>query len=182
MLVTVNASLKFTYINVGAPGRCNDSSVYSRSKLSEVINDPIYDNHYILVDNVKIKAHLIADSAFSSSSSLMKPYPDRPGMLRSHGLFNYRLSRCRSTVERYFGLLKNCFRCLHKKMEYKLHNIINIIKAATILHNLCIISGDNLEVDWDTPQVIYKKHACNGQTAAGNNIREALTVYFLRNP
>ena len=31
VLAVVNASLKFTYGNIGAPGRCNDSSVFTRS-------------------------------------------------------------------------------------------------------------------------------------------------------
>lgn len=31
LLASIDSSSKFTYINVGAPGRCNDSFVYSRS-------------------------------------------------------------------------------------------------------------------------------------------------------
>ena len=42
VLAVVNASLKFTYANIGAPGRCNDSSVFTRSNLAEVTENPIY--------------------------------------------------------------------------------------------------------------------------------------------
>lgn len=37
MLASVNSNLRFTYINIGEPGRCNDSSVYNRSTLYEVV-------------------------------------------------------------------------------------------------------------------------------------------------
>ena len=182
MLASVNCSLQFTYVNVGAPGRCNDSSVYSGSNLAEVIQHPIYSKHFTVINGVKVQAHLIADSAFALNTTLMKPYATKPNMPRHHGLFNYRLSRCRSTVERAFGALKNRFRCLHKKMEFDLHHVVTLIKTAVVLHNLCIAHGDGVEVEWDSPQTIYHKAACNVHTIAGNGIREALTDYFLQNP
>jgi hypothetical protein len=182
LLAVVNASLQFIYVNVGAPGRSNDSSVFGSSKLAEVIQHQIYSNHFMMINNVKIQSHLIADSAFALSKTLMKPFPERLNMPRRNTLFNYRLSRCRCTVERAFGSLKNRFRLLHKKMEFKLDNLTTIIKAATILHNLCIIEGDNIEIDWEIPQPIHKKPACNVQTTGGGDVREAMTDFFLQNP
>ena len=41
LLAVVDASLKFTYVNIGAPGRCNDAFVYSRSTLFEVMQNPV---------------------------------------------------------------------------------------------------------------------------------------------
>ncbi|CAF1039448.1 unnamed protein product, partial [Rotaria sordida] len=182
MLAAVNSNLMFTYINVGAPGRCNDSSVYSRSTLYDVIQNSIYKKYYLIENNVTIYAHLIADSAFPLDATLIKPYIEKPNMSRKECMFNYRLSRARSTVERAFGIMKNRFRCIHRKLEYELDNSVRIIKAIAILHNICIISGDNSELDWDIPHVIYKKPSCNSQTTDGNDIRQALTEYFVKNP
>jgi hypothetical protein len=67
-------------------------------------------------------------------------------------------------------------------MEYTLKNIHTMIKAATILHNLCILEGDELEIDWDTSQPTHKKPAYNAQTVIGGDVRGALTEYFLQNP
>ncbi|CAF0950124.1 unnamed protein product [Rotaria sordida] len=120
MLATVNSNLMFTYIN-----------------------------DYLIENNVKIYAHLIADSAFPLHSTLIKPYVER---------------------------------CIHRKMEYELDNSVRIIKAIAILHNICIIAGDDSELDWDIPHVIYKKLSCNSQTTDGNDIRQALTDYFIKNP
>ncbi len=57
-----------------------------------------------------------------------------------------------------------------------------MIKAATILHNLCIINGDKDEIDWDTPNTVHKKPSCNIQTNDGNDVREALVNYFSLDP
>ena len=105
MLTSVNCSLQFTYVNFGAPGRCNDSSIYSGSNLAEVIQHSIYSKHFTLINGVEVQAHLITDSAFALNLTLMKPYATKPNMPRQHGLFNSRLSRCRSIVERAFGTL-----------------------------------------------------------------------------
>ena len=180
MLATVNSDLIFTYINVGAPGRCNDSSVYSRSTLYDVIQNSIHRNYYLIESNVTIYAHFIADSAFALHSTLMKPYCEKSNMSRKECMFNYRLSRARSTVERAFGMMKNRFRCIHRKMEYELDNSLRIIKAIAILHNLCIISGDDSELDWDIPHTVYKKPSCNSQTTGDNDVRQALTDYFVK--
>ncbi|CAF3550803.1 unnamed protein product [Rotaria socialis] len=159
MLATVDSNLLFTYVNVGAPGRCNDTYVYSKCQLYDVVQGDIYSKYYMKVNNTSVQTHLIADSAFPLDRTLMKPYAIQPDMPKENATFNYRLSRCRSTVERAFGILKNRFRCLKKKMEFHMDNTTNIIKTLVVLHNLCIFTGDNPEVDWDilVPETIYKK-------------------------
>ena len=179
MLATVNSHMKFTYINIGAPGRCNDASVFNRSNLAQIIKHEDYATHYMMINNTRVQSHLIADSAFGLSSTLLKPYPERPNMPDAHSLFNYRLSRCRSTVERAFGLLKRRFRCLNKKMEYNLGHTTTIIQAATIIHNMCIDDNDIGDTDWDICTPVYKKPACNTHTSGGSAAREALTHFFL---
>ncbi|CAF1537989.1 unnamed protein product [Rotaria magnacalcarata] len=182
LLATVNSDLLFTYVNVGAPSRCNDSLVYNNSTLASLIQHPMYQNHFLIVNNVNVQSHLIADSAFCLNSTLLKPYVDKPNMPKCQSLFNYRLSRARCLVERAFGSLKNCFKLLHRKIEYSLDNTINIIKAATVLHNICITRGDKVDIDWDTPLVIHKKPSCNIHTNRGTNSRDALKDFFLINP
>jgi hypothetical protein len=85
-------------------------------------------------------------------------------------------------VERAFGALKNRFRCLRKRLEFGMANINMLIKATTILHNLCILSGDNVDIDWNIPETIYKKQACNTVTSGGVDTREAMTLFFEQNP
>ena len=103
-------------------------------------------------------------------------------MPKSHSTFNYRLSRARCSVERAFGALKNRFRLLHRKLEFKLNNTINIIKTAAVLHNICVLNNDQEEIDWNIPIPKYKKLSCNARTSVGSDNRFALMNYFLANP
>ena len=178
MLAIVNSHMKFTYINIGAPGRCNDASVFNRSNLVQIIKHEDYATHYMMINNTRVQSHLIAHSTFGLSLTLLKLYPKRANMPDAHSLFNYRLSRCRSTVERAFGLLKRGFRCLNKKMEYNLGHTTTIILVATIIHNMCIDDNDIEDIDWDIYTTVYKKSACNTHTFGGNAAREALTHFF----
>ena len=178
MLEVVDSDLRFRYVNFGAPGRCSDASVYRKSNLSEIIRNKIYEDHYILSNNVKIQAHLIADSAFILDRTLIKPFSQRPDITGEENIFNYRLSRCRACVERAFGLMKNRFRILHKRMEFDLNNTINIIKTSAILHTICVLSGDFNDIEWQSNYPVFKKPSCNISTGAGVRIREALTHSF----
>jgi len=135
-----------------------------------------------MINGVKVQSHMIADSAFALDRTLLKPFPERPGISREESMFNYRLSRCRSSIERAFGMLKNRFRLLHKKMEVDLNNSITIIKAATVLHNICVLSGDSYEIKWHLPQSIHKKPFCNIVNKAGSDVRNALCHFFVQNP
>ena len=182
MLAVVDAHLKFTYVNVGAPGRCNDASVYSRSTLMEILQLPIYAQHNLNINNTIIQPHLIGDSAFPLSKTLMKPYPERTRPPPDQSLFNYRLSHCRCTVEQSFGSLKNRFRCLYKKLEYDIDNSKTIIKALCILHNICVDARDSIEIEWDTIEPVHKKPLCNIQMGGAAGVREALSVFFSQNP
>ena len=182
VLAVVDASLKFTYLNVGAPGRCNDSFVYNRSSLFEVMQNQVYAHNYLMINNSPVQAHLVGDSAFPLSKNLMKPYTERPNMPPDQSTFNYRLSRCRCTVERSFGHLKNRFRAIHKKMEFDIENSKKIIKTVCILHNICVDMDDCIETDWNIAVPPYRKPTCTVQTAGSVNMRDTLTNYFLQNP
>lgn len=57
-------SSPFTYVIIGTPGRCNDSSVCSRAISSEVIQ-------------IWTRSHLIADSAVPLVWTCLKPYAER---------------------------------------------------------------------------------------------------------
>ena len=152
-LVLVDSTSKFTYLNVSVPGRCNDASVYSRSTLFRVIQDPLYARHRLSVNNAITQAHLIGDSAFPLSQHLMKPFPGRVNMPQDRLLFSYRLSHCRTTVERAFGHLKNRVRSLHKKLEYDLDH--------TKPHAFCTTSVWMLKIQSTTNGIKWHRRTRN---------------------
>ena len=53
----------------------------------------------------------------------------------------------RSVVERAFGLLQNRWRITLKKNEQDLASVPQAVTAACILHNFCLLRGDNIDGD-----------------------------------
>ena len=90
------------------------------------------------------------------------------------------LSRARCSVERAFSWLKSRFGLLYRKLKHDLNNVINIGKAATILHKLCIDYGENIEIDWETLSVVHKNLSCNTHTNCGIDACEAFTQFFVQ--
>lgn len=126
LLATVDANYKFTYINVGYPGRVHDAGIYQTCGLKKRLTEGLLDS----------SLHLIGDGAFPLSCYMMKPFvgtnlpPDKE-------LFNYRLSRARMTVENTFGRLKARWRILLKFSEMKFKKTVKVIISCCILHNMC---------------------------------------------
>ena len=58
-------------------------------------------------------------------------------------------------VERAFGLLKNRWRITLKLMEMNLENAVRCITASCVLHNFCILNGDEFDIPngWSNPNI-----------------------------
>ncbi|CAF4508689.1 unnamed protein product, partial [Didymodactylos carnosus] len=160
----------------------NDAYVYNQSTLAAYIQQPLFTRSIKTIEKTNVPAHLLGDSAFPLSANLMKPYTIHPNMPQYQTRFNYRLSRTRNVVERAFGQLKNRFWLLHRKIECDIDNVANIIKTAVILHNFCADIRDNVEVEWDVSQPLYKKPNCTTITNNVTQIRQALATHFQNNP
>jgi hypothetical protein len=51
-------------------------------------------------------------------------------------------------VEHAFGMLKGRWRMLLKKIDMPLRTIPDIVTTCLCLHNLCIIHGDEFDMNW----------------------------------
>lgn len=60
--------------------------------------------------------------------------------------FNYVHSGCRMAVEHSFGQLKNKFQRLKFINVEEVNEIVDIIFAACVLHNVCKLNGDREDV------------------------------------
>lgn len=91
-------------------------------------------------------SHLVGDKAYPLMPHLMTPYRDNGHLTEAQRHYNFCLSSVRSCIERAFCLLKKRFRCL-KFLDVK--DIVwgtRYIIACTVLHNICIMQNDNLEL------------------------------------
>lgn len=74
LLAVCDYNYKFSYINVGSPGRNNDAFIYNNSSVKRTMETyPIYKEMARQLSNKAVPVCLIGDSAFPLSVHLMKP-------------------------------------------------------------------------------------------------------------
>lgn len=109
LLAVCDYKYRFIYINVGAPGRNNDSHLYNSSQLPKLLSHLNRDLERQIIDTI-MPPFLIGDSAFPLSVNLMKPFPNSQSLTHTQKNFNRQLSSARSVIENAFGRLKGRFR------------------------------------------------------------------------
>lgn len=137
-MAIVDADYQFLYIDVGAQGSANDSSVFNRCSFKEQL-----DMNTLNVPPPKPLPGssepspyvLVADDAFALSFSLLKPYPGCHEINSPERIFNQRLSRARTRVENTFGILSARFRVLRSPIHLNESTATLVILATCYLHN-----------------------------------------------
>ena len=64
----------------------------------------------------------------------MKPFPGK-GLTEAEAVYNYRLSRCRRTIENTFGILAARWRIFRRPIRAAITTVDLIIQATVCLHN-----------------------------------------------
>ncbi|XP_036320800.1 protein ALP1-like [Rhagoletis pomonella] len=149
LLAVVDYRYRFLYVNIGAPGRCNDSQIYNASLMKRVMEE----NELLKVSKkeiggVQMPICIIGDSAFRFSTSLMKPYAFSMALTETQKLYNYKLSKCRRVVENAFGHLKGRFRRVGKGLDNRIGKAPIIIRACCVLHNYLNEMNDTINDMW----------------------------------
>ncbi|XP_033758071.1 putative nuclease HARBI1 [Pecten maximus] len=123
--------LYFISINVGWPGRVHDAKVFNNSSICE--------NGFRLCNNGEY--HILGDGAHPLKEWLLTPYKDNGHLTRQQTLFNKALSSKRQVIERAFALLKGRFRKLRYLNCKSIRTTCDIVTAACVIHNICIIQN-----------------------------------------
>ena len=88
------------------------------------------------------------------------------------------LTKLRVVVERAYGKLKTRWRCILKELEDDTARAADITLACCVLHNFCIIMGDDLD-DEDYESSDDDDDEDGGEDdEEGQEIRQALTKYL----
>lgn len=126
--------MKFVDVFIGWPGATHDARVWKNSQIfSRLQNNPL-DNEY----------HLLGDSAYPITASLLAPFKDNGHLSIKQRTFNRILSSTRVIIEQAFGLLKTRFRRLKYLDVNEIKNASRIVYVGCILHNICQMNGDDL--------------------------------------
>ena len=132
----------------------------------------------------------------------MKPFPGC-NLPEEKDIFNYRLSRCRRTIENTFGVFAARWRIFRRPIRAKPENVERIIKACVCIHNYlmqtenagyaptgCIDSedgtGDLIPGSWRSEVANDERPALRSLARAGSNnytnyakqIRDNFQAYF----
>uniref|UniRef100_A0A452HRH7 DDE Tnp4 domain-containing protein n=1 Tax=Gopherus agassizii TaxID=38772 RepID=A0A452HRH7_9SAUR len=138
---------RFTDIYSGWPGKVHDARIFRNSSLFRRLRaGTFFPDRKITVGDVEMPTVILGDPAYPLMPWLMKPYTGK--LDRSKDRFNYRLSRCRMTVECAFGRLKARWRCLYGKLDLGESSISAVISACCTLHNICEGKGERFSEEW----------------------------------
>lgn len=154
LLAVCDANYNFTFVDVGAYGKSNDSAIFKDSLFyRKLMNNslkipkasPLTEKHSAVFPYV-----LVGDEAFGMSENLMRPYGGN-NLSYEQKIFNYRLSRARRYVECAFGILSNKWRIFHRPLNVGIDFAQDIVKACCALHNFVrardgFVYEDSLEV------------------------------------
>lgn len=136
LMAISDARYVFTFVDIGAPGSCSDSTIFSNSSFGKLINEKkldVPDKRFLPETSMKLPCVFIGDAGFPLTDNIMRPYPSQNDS-DENLIFNYRLSRARRTVENAFGVLSAKWRILRSPIEA--HTAVNdIIMACICLHN-----------------------------------------------
>lgn len=92
---------------------------------------------------------LIGDAAYPMRPWFYSPFKgEKEGLSRSKSHWNIIQSSTRMAVERAFGILKGRWRILLKRIDMPLEHVPDLVTACICLHNLCIIHGDEFDMQW----------------------------------
>jgi DDE superfamily endonuclease len=124
----VDHQLRFRYVCVAAPGKCNDGRAFSVecTRLKQWLGD--LDEKYFIC----------ADNAYPISNKLLVPFKGPQAAAIYHASYNFYLSQLRIRVEMAFGRMTTKFRILRGKLSCTLVNQSKVIQAVTRLHNFII--------------------------------------------
>ena len=164
-------------VAAGFPGSMHDAQVlrnsiiYEKAEHGEILAaGPIHR-----VGGNEIQPYLVGDSAYPLSPWLQKPFPEgtrEPDEIQ----FNQELSSVRVQVECAFGILKSRWRILMGMEESKVQLISKIILACAVLHNFCILHGDEWKENDENND--HDQGDNNEVLRDGDNIKEILTAYL----
>ncbi|XP_049946934.1 uncharacterized protein LOC126445894 [Schistocerca serialis cubense] len=190
LVAVADANCRLIAVNIGGYGKQSGGGTFRASKLyNNILNGT--ENwpppKELPGTSVKALLVLVGDEAFPLLEKLMRPYPGL-SLTEEERLFNRRLSRARTVVERTFGIMASKWRLLRKEIETSVEHADIIIQCICVLHNI-IIDEDGpdisfqLSIDQDITEhnalaaCFQNDRANSSASRRARNVREAFKNY-----
>ncbi|XP_054830356.1 uncharacterized protein LOC129326219 [Eublepharis macularius] len=178
----------FIDAEIGWSGRNHDAFVFTHSAFCVAMDSGSFvpGNPTICVDGVHVPPLVLADGAYPMRRWLLKPF-GRYAETEAHRKFDRCLSRARNRVECAFGRLKARFWCLSHRLLAREKNVVSIVTACVVLHNLCEDMGHEIvgEVASVDPLLISRAAGQDEETVdnyleQGKAVREVVASWMAR--
>lgn len=187
LLAICDSNYRFIYVDIGAYGKCSDSTVFRDSMFYQKLQDGtlnIPNSSAITGITDSVPYFFIGDEAFNISNNVLRPYAGHH-LNYTKRVFNYRLSRARRYIECAFGILTHKWRIFQRPLNVNINLSIKIVKACCILHNFVrerhgVDFKDILFTNNDTEGIVNIPidNNCRGSTSAAA-VRNHLADYFV---
>ncbi|XP_023213243.1 putative nuclease HARBI1 [Centruroides sculpturatus] len=129
-----NHNLVFTDCYYGFPDSVHDARVFRNSEVIQKLNDSSLSDY-----------HIVGDATYPLVVSLMVPFKNNGHLTAQMHTYNNKLSKSRIVIERSFALLKGRFRWLKNFDANKTSMLTLYILSACVLHNICLMAGDDFD-------------------------------------
>ena len=130
----VSSKCHFWDYDIGWAGSMHDANLWGRTDIGQ----------YCEAGKLSPYA-LVGDAAYPCRPWMFAPFKGhKDGLSREEYHWNYVQSSTRMCVERAFGMLKLRWRILLKRIDVALKNVPDLVTTCLILHNMCLIFGDNI--------------------------------------
>ncbi|XP_057654873.1 LOW QUALITY PROTEIN: putative nuclease HARBI1 [Diorhabda carinulata] len=129
--VVGNANLEITDIVARWPGSVHDATIFNNSSILARLENQEFGNGIIL-----------GDSGYALRPFLLTPLLNPVNQAEQR--YNESLIRTRNCIERLFGCWKRRFPVLAYGMRCHTDNVMAIIVATAVLHNICRRMGEDL--------------------------------------
>ena len=129
----VSSKCLFWDFDIGWAGSMHDANLWARTDIGQ----------YCEAGRLSPYA-LVGDAAYPCRPWMFAPFKGhKDGLSREQYHWNFAQSSTRMCIERAFGMLKGRWRVLLKRVDVHLRNVPDLVSTCLVLHNMCIIFGDN---------------------------------------
>lgn len=158
----------FTDVVIRWPGSTHDARMFDNSVIKWRLSNNQFGNGFLL-----------GDSGYALKKYCITPFANPSN--RAEERFNKAHSSLRMAIERAFGMLKRRFPALSFGVRLKkLEDTCALITAAFVLHNICIVLGDEIDFDGNSApvQIPFNDEDVDEPSVEGIAVREEIKAKF----
>ena len=121
-----DASCRFTFFAVAAPGKSSDQAAIERTALP------------MALDDLPLGAYIVGDAAYTLTDKCLTPFTGSQQADPTKDAYNFFLSQVRIRIEMAFGLLTTKWQLLKQPLGVSLNVAAEVLECISWLHNFCI--------------------------------------------